>query len=71
MKYHATLTDECGDEFGATLTVPDNVDPYEHFREQYPESRVLFVEPVNAPSRKDFFADEWRKRFEDDTQDLY
>jgi hypothetical protein len=70
-KFHAVLIDECGDEFGATLDVPAGVDPYDHFHETYTESRVVHVEPLNARSRKAFFEAEWRRRFDDDTQDLY
>lgn len=71
-KYHATMIDECGDEYGMTLDVDDNVDNVtEYFREMFPESRVLFVEPGDAPPRRAHFDYMWEQRAADDTWDLY
>jgi len=72
-KYHATLIDECGDEYGATLDIDDSVENVsEYFREMYPESRLVFVEPAHGVSMSKAQAHAvWAARWDDDTQDLY
>lgn len=71
--YHATMIDECGDEFGATLDVDEGVENVtEYFRDMYPESRVLFVEPANGPGNlRAHYDSVWAQRAADDTWDLY
>jgi len=50
-RYHATMIDECGDEYGVTLDVDDSVENVtEHFRELYPESGILFIKPSRSGS---------------------
>ena len=73
MQYHATLIDECGDEFGATLDIDDGVENVsEYFRKMYPESRLMFVEPVDRASNAKAQAHAvWQERWDNDTQDLY
>jgi len=73
MQYHATMIDECGDEFGATLDVDDGVENVsEYFREMYPESRLMFVEPVDRASTSKAQAHAvWQERWDNDEQDLY
>lgn len=72
-QYHATLIDECGDEFGVTLDVDDGVENVsEYFREMYPESRLMFVEPAAGVSVSKAQAHAvWAERWDNDTQDLY
>jgi hypothetical protein len=72
-QYHATMIDECGDEFGVTLDVDDGVENVsEYFREMYPESRLLFVEPAAGVSVSEAQAHAvWAARWDDDTVDLY
>ena len=72
-EYHATMMDETGCEFGATLDVDDNVENVtEYFREMYPESRILFVEPTRGVSTSKAQAyDVWQDRWDNDTWDLY
>lgn len=73
-QYHATMVDECGDEFGVTLDIDEGVENVtEYFREMYPESRVLFVENAHGgrqPKRAhyDYI---WEQRWTNDEQDLY
>jgi len=43
-KFHAVLTDECGSEFGATVTAESRDSAYEMLQEDYPESRVIQLE---------------------------
>jgi hypothetical protein len=48
---NATLIDECGDEFGASTGHRRRSGKrLGNFRETYPESRLIFVEPVNGAS---------------------
>lgn len=72
-QYHATLIDECGDEFGATLDIDDGVENVaEYFREMYPESRLMFVEPANGVSVSKAQAHAvWQARWDNDAWDLY
>lgn len=72
-KYHATLIDECGDEYGATLDIDDGVENVaEYFREMYPESRLMFVEPANGASVSKARAHAvWQERWDNDTWDMY
>jgi len=39
-QFHATLIDECGDEFGVSFKTTDRDSAYDYLAEQYPESRV-------------------------------
>ena len=72
MEYHATMIDETGCEFGYTMDVdPDVTNVTEYFREMFPESTVVLVEPVDAPSSKAKAYAVWEQRWDDDTWDLY
>lgn len=42
--YHAVLLDECGMEFGAGTRAASRDEAYDHFAENYPESRVIQLE---------------------------
>ncbi|MFO7804474.1 MAG: hypothetical protein R6V30_02230 [Paracoccaceae bacterium] len=72
-KYHATMIDECGDEYGVTLDVDDNVENVaEHFREAFPESNLQFLEPAaGAQASRAQAEDVWNRLWDDDTVDLY
>jgi len=74
-KYHATMIDECGYEFGVTLDVDDSdgvENVREYFREMYPESRLMFVEPAAGVSLSKAQAHAlWAEQWDNDTQDLY
>lgn len=70
-KFHATMMDETGCEFGVTLDVDNSVENVtEYFREMYPECSVLFVESAHDLP-KDHYHDIWQARWDNDTQDLY
>ena len=73
-QYHATMVDECGDEFGVTLDIDEGVENVtEYFREMYPESRVLFVEPAHGgrQAKRAHYDYIWEQRWANDEQDLY
>ena len=72
-QYHATMIDECGDEYGVTLDVDDGVENVtEHFRELHPESGILFIEPAAGPQASRAQAEDvWNQLWDDDTVDLY
>jgi hypothetical protein len=72
-EYHATMIDECGDDFGVTLNIDDGVENItEYFREMYPECRIVFVEPAHVASTSKAQAHAvWQARWDSDTQDLY
>lgn len=51
--YHAVLTDETGCEFGADFAANSREEAMDHFRECYPESRVVQLEsPQDAADRE-------------------
>ena len=72
-QYHATMIDETGCEFGVTMDVDEGVENVsEYFREMYPESRLLFIEPAHGVSASQAQAHAvWAERWDNDTQDLY
>ena len=47
-RYHAVMVDETGCEFGVTEWADSNSDMWEQMQEDYPESRCVQVEEVNA-----------------------
>ena len=45
-EYHVILTDELGDEFSVTISVPDLVENVtEYVRDEYPESSIVYITP--------------------------
>lgn len=45
-EYHVVMTDELGEEFSVTVSVPDLVENItEYVREQYPESSIVYIAP--------------------------
>ncbi len=45
-EYHVVMTDELGDEFSVTISVPDLVENVtEYVREVYPESSIVYIMP--------------------------
>ena len=72
-KYHATMVDETGCEFGSTLDVDDNVENVtEYFRDMYPESSILFIEPLHGVSTaREQAHDRWQDLWDSGEQDLY
>ena len=44
--YHVVMTDELGDEFSVTISIPDLVENVtEYVREEYPESSIICIIP--------------------------
>jgi len=44
--YYVVMTDELGDEFSVTISVPDLVENVtEYIQEEYPESSIVYVMP--------------------------
>jgi len=44
--YHVVMTDELGDEYSVTVSVPDLVENItEWVREEFPESSILYIMP--------------------------
>ena len=44
--YHVVMTDELGDEFSVTVSVPYLVENVtEYVREEYPESSIVYIAP--------------------------
>jgi hypothetical protein len=71
--YHATLLDECGDEFGVTMELDDGVESVtEYFRDMYPESSIVCIEPAGGPSTSRAQAEtRWLRLDQLDQLDLY
>jgi hypothetical protein len=45
-EYHVVMTDELGDEYSVTVSVPDLVENVtEYVREEYPESSIVYITP--------------------------
>jgi hypothetical protein len=45
-EYHVVMTDELGDEYSVTVSVPDLVENVtEYVREEYPESSIVYIMP--------------------------
>jgi len=45
-EYHVVMTDELGDEFSVTVSVPDLVENVtQYVREEYPESSIVYIMP--------------------------
>jgi hypothetical protein len=53
-QYHAVMLDECGDEFGATISARNREAAEEKLRERYPESRgiVQLESPADTRERE-------------------
>lgn len=46
LEYHVVMTDELGDEYSVTVSVPDLVENItEYVREEYPESSIVYIAP--------------------------
>jgi hypothetical protein len=46
LEYHVVMTDELGDEYSVTVSVPDLVENVtEYVREEYPESSIVYIAP--------------------------
>jgi hypothetical protein len=44
-EYHVVMTDELGDEFSVTISIPDLVENItEWVREEYPESSIVYIQ---------------------------
>ena len=44
--WHAVMTDELGDEFSVTVTIPDMVkNVTKYIQELYPESSIQYITP--------------------------
>jgi hypothetical protein len=45
-EYHVVMTDELGDEYSVTVSIPDLVENVtEYVREEYPESSIVYIMP--------------------------
>jgi hypothetical protein len=71
-QYHATLIDETGCEFGATIDIDDGVENVtQYIREMYPESKLVVVEPAAGLQMRASHDAVWQQRWNDDTWDLH
>ena len=51
--FHAVMTDECGGEFGVTVTADNADEAYEKLRADYPESGVAQLEDPAARNARE------------------
>ena len=53
-QYHAVILDECGDEFGVTVSASSRDEAYDKVRDSYPENRgiVQLESPSDTAARE-------------------